>query len=167
LVSLLTEQLKVRPDELPERVSGIVQRLRDAEKEIATAKKTQLAADLAEVAVTPERVGSVDLYAFQAPDDLDGAALRDLALATRGRAGQGQSAVVVVLSVSDGKVAAVAAVNETAQAAGLAARDVLAAALPAIDGRGGGKADVAQGGGANPAGVSEALAAVLASLAGH
>ncbi len=167
LVALLTEQLKVPADELPERVSGIVQRLREAEKEIAAARRTQLAADLADVAAPAQRVGDVDLFAFQAPDDLDGAALRDLALATRGRAGQERSAIVLVLSVTDGKVAAVAAVNETGQAAGLAARDVLAACLPAIDGRGGGKKDVAQGGGSNPAGVAQALDAVRASLAGQ
>ena len=41
--------------------------------------------------------------------------LRDLALATRGRAGQERPAVVLALSVTDGKVAAVAAVNETGQ----------------------------------------------------
>ncbi len=43
LVSLLTEQLKVPADELPERVSGIVQRLREAEKQIEAA--TTRAAD--------------------------------------------------------------------------------------------------------------------------
>ena len=95
LVSLLTEQLKVPADELPERVSGIVQRLREAEKEIAAARRAQLAADLADVTAAAERVGDVDLYAFRAPDGLDGGALRDLALATRGRAGQDRAAVVL------------------------------------------------------------------------
>jgi alanyl-tRNA synthetase len=166
LVSLLTEQLKVPADELPDRVSGIVQRLREAEKEIAAARRAQLTADLAGVTAAAERVGDVDLYAFRAPDGLDGGALRDLALATRSRAGQGQAAVVLALSVTDGKVAAVAAVNDTGQSTGLAAKDVLAAALPAIEGRGGGKADVAQGGGSHPAGVDAALAAVRTSLAG-
>ncbi len=100
LVGLLTEQLKVPADELPERVAGIVQRLREAEKQIAAAKRAQLATDLAGVATASDRVGDVDLYAFQAPDDLDGVALRDLALATRGKAGQERAAVVLALSVS-------------------------------------------------------------------
>jgi alanyl-tRNA synthetase len=59
----------------------------------------------------------------------------------------------------------VATVNEAAQQAGLAARDVLGAALPAIEGRGGGKADVAQGGGSRVEGVDEAVAAARALLA--
>ncbi|MCZ3387485.1 MAG: alanine--tRNA ligase [Actinomycetia bacterium] len=165
LVALLTEQLKVPADELPERVSTLVQRLREADKEIAAAKRAQLVADLAKVTATAERAGDIDLYAFQAPDDLDGVALRDLALATRAKAGQEQATAVLVLSVTAGKVAAVAAVNETGQAAGVAARDVLAAALPAIDGRGGGKQDVAQGGGSNPDGIADALIAARDSLA--
>jgi alanyl-tRNA synthetase len=167
LVHLLTEQLKVPADELPDRVAGIVGRLRDAEREIAASRKAQLAAELADVASEAERVGDIDLYAFHAPDGLDGGALRDLALSTRAKAGQGQPTVVVVSSASDGKVAMVATVNETGQAAGLAARDVLAAALHAVDGRGGGKADVAQGGGTNAAGADAALSAVRALLAGR
>ena len=43
---------------------------------------------------------------------------------------------------------------------------MLAAALPAVGGRGGGKADVAQGGGSDPAGVPQALSAVQAVLGG-
>ena len=166
LVSLLTEQLKVPADELPERVSGIVQRLREAEKQIEAARRAQLTADLADVSAASVQVGDVDLYAFEAPAGLDGGALRELALATRAKAGQERSTVVVVLSVTGDKVAAVAAVNDTGQKAGLTARDVLAAAMPSIEGRGGGKADVAQGGGSNPAGVATALAAVRSSLEG-
>jgi alanyl-tRNA synthetase len=166
LVSLLTEQLKVPADELPERVSGIVQRLREAEKQIEAARRAQLTADLADVSAASVQVGDVDLYAFEAPAGLDGGALRELALATRAKAGQERSTVVVVLSVTGDKVAAVAAVNDTGQQAGLTARDVLAAAMPSIEGRGGGKADVAQGGGSNPAGVATALAAVRSSLEG-
>jgi alanyl-tRNA synthetase len=167
LVHLLTEQLKVPADELPDRVAGIVGRLRDAEREIAASRKAQLAAQLADVASEAERVGDVDLYAFRAPDGLDGGALRDLALSTRAKAGQERPAVVMAISASDGKVALVATVNETGQSSGLAARDVLAAALPAVDGRGGGKADVAQGGGTNPDGADSALSAVRALLEGH
>jgi alanyl-tRNA synthetase len=167
LVHLLTEQLKVPAAELPDRVASMVQRLRDAEREIESSRRAQMAAQLADVTATAERVGEVDLYAFRAPDGLDGSALRDLALSTRNKAGQGNQVAVVVLSVSDDKVAAVATVNDTGQAAGLMARDLLAAALPAIDGRGGGKADVAQGGGSDPSGVDKALEAVRSALSAH
>ncbi|MFL6287934.1 MAG: alanine--tRNA ligase [Actinomycetes bacterium] len=164
LVHLLTEQLKVPAAELPDRVASMVQRLRDAEREIESARRAKLATQLAEVTASAERVGEVDLYGFRAPDGLDGAALRDLALSTRAKAGQEHQVAVVVLSVTDDKVAAVATVNDTGQDSGLMARDLLAAALPAVAGRGGGKADVAQGGGSDPSGVDKALEAVRATL---
>ena len=167
LVNLLTEQLKVPADQLPDRVAAVVSRLREAEKEIEHARRSQLAADVADVVTAAERVGDVDFFGFRAPDGLDVGSLRDLALSTRGRVGQGTPAVVLALAVDGGKVAVVATVNEAAQQAGLAARVVLGAALPAIDGRGGGKADVAQGGGSRVEGVDEAVAAARALLAAH
>ena len=165
LVHLLTEQLKVPADELPERVSAIVARLREAEREIEKVRRAQLASEMAEVNTSAERIGEVDVFAFRAPDELDGGALRDLALTTRAKAGNDRAVAVVVLSVTGDKVAAVASVNETGQESGLAARDLLTAALPAIEGRGGGKADVAQGGGSKPDGIDDALAAVRSTVA--
>jgi alanyl-tRNA synthetase len=51
------------------------------------------------------------------------------------------------------------------QREGLSAKDILAAALPAVEGRGGGKADAAQGGGSRPEGVEAALLAAREYLA--
>jgi alanyl-tRNA synthetase len=167
LVHLLTEQLKVPADQLPERVASMVQRLRDAEREIDASRRSALTAQLADVTTTAERIGDVDTFAFRAPDGLDAGALRDLAQLTRDKAGRERPVVVMVLSVTGDKVAAVATVNDTGQSAGLAAREVLAAALPAISGRGGGKADMAQGGGSQPSGVDQALDAVRAVLGSH
>ena len=52
----------------------------------------------------------------------------------------------------------VAAVNDAGRARGLSANDLLREAAVAVDGKGGGKDDVAQGGGTNPAGIADALA---------
>jgi alanyl-tRNA synthetase len=67
---------------------------------------------------------------------------------------------VVLASESDGKVALVAAVNPAAQERGVSASDLLKAAAGPVGGRGGGKPDVAQGGGTDPAGIPAALTAV-------
>jgi alanyl-tRNA synthetase len=56
-------------------------------------------------------------------------------------------------------VALVAALNPAAQSAGLSASDVLKAAAAPVGGRGGGKPDVAQGCGTDPAGIPAALQA--------
>jgi alanyl-tRNA synthetase len=69
-------------------------------------------------------------------------------------------AVVAVLSVNDGKPAVVVALNDTAREWGLKAGDLVRVAAEQLGGRGGGKDDVAQGGGTDAAGVDQALAAV-------
>ena len=71
----------------------------------------------------------------------------------------------MLLGVSDGKVSVVAATNEAARARGIKANELIAAVTPFIDGRGGGKDDVAQGGGSDTSRVDEALAAAGAAVA--
>ena len=167
LVHLLSEQLKAPADELPDRVASLVERLRSAEKEIERARKAQVSANMQDVAGPGRSVGDIQYFGFQAPDNVAPDHLRELVLQVRARAGNEKPVVVVGASVDDDKVALVAAVNETGQKSGLAAKDVLAAALPAVAGRGGGKSDVAQGGGSKPAGLPDALAAAEMSLSGR
>jgi alanyl-tRNA synthetase len=71
---------------------------------------------------------------------------------------------VVGVAESEGKVAAVAAVNEAAQSSGHSAQTLLRAALERVGGRGGGKDDLAQGGGSDPSGIPSALDAVAAAV---
>jgi alanyl-tRNA synthetase len=163
LVSLLGEQLKARPEELPDRVADLVARLREAEKELERVKAAQLQSRAGEFVGDGERVGPVRLWAFRAPDGTDTAALRDLALRTRGSATE--PAVVLAVAAGDGKVAVLAATDERARDAGVSARAVLQAALPAVAGRGGGKDDVAQGGGTDESGIDAALAAARDAVA--
>ena len=167
LVHLLSEQLKAPADELPDRVAGLVERLRSAEKEIERARKAQVSANMQDVAGAGRSVGDVQYFGFQAPDNVAPDHLRELVLQVRAKAGNEKPVVVVGASVEEEKVALVAAVNETGQKSGIAAKDVLAAALPAVAGRGGGKSDVAQGGGSKPTGVRDALAAAEMSLGGR
>jgi alanyl-tRNA synthetase len=64
----------------------------------------------------------------------------------------------------DEKAAIVIATNEAAVARGLRANDLLQVALSHVDGRGGGKPDLAQGGGSQPGGIGDALQAVVAAV---
>jgi alanyl-tRNA synthetase len=97
----------------------------------------------------------------------DGAAggdVRTLALDVRGRLPQGEPGVVVVIGAADGKVSVVAALNDEAQARGLSANELVRAVGPLVGGKGGGKADVAQGGGTDSTRIDEALALVTAEV---
>ena len=100
LVSQLSEQLKTRREELPERVSSLVTRLREAERELQRVRSAQLLEVAGDLAARPKDVGGVALVAHRAPDGTDADSLRKLALDIRGRAVQGEHpALVMVVGV--------------------------------------------------------------------
>jgi alanyl-tRNA synthetase len=159
LVAQLSESLKVRPEQLPERVNDIVERLRSAEKEIEKVRLGQLLAAGGQMAADAQDVRGVKVVA-QRVDGAGGGDVRQLVTDVRGRFAPSQAAVVVVLGVADGKVSVVAATNEAARDLGLSANDLLRAVGPVVGGKGGGKADMAQGGGTDASRVDEAVAVV-------
>jgi alanyl-tRNA synthetase len=158
LVRQLGELLRTPQDGLVDRVSGILARLRDADRELAELRGQQTLAAAGQLAAAATDVAGTALVTG-APAGLGGAELRTLALDVRGRLGTERPAVVLLASESGGKVALVAALNPAAVQRGLSANDVLRAAAGPVGGRGGGKADVAQGGGTDPAGIPGALQA--------
>jgi alanyl-tRNA synthetase len=158
LVRQLADLLKAPQDGLVERVGGMLTRLRDADREIAELRGQQNLAAAGSLAASAHDVGGVTVVTGS-PAGLGGGDLRTLALDVRGRLPDGAPSVVLLASESDGKVALVAALNPAALERGLSANDLLRAAAPTVGGRGGGKADVAQGGGTDPAGIPAALQA--------
>ncbi|OZM78204.1 alanine--tRNA ligase [Pseudonocardia sp. MH-G8] len=163
LVSTLADQLKARPDELPERINGLVERLRTAERDLEKVRADAVLSSAGALAEGAEDVDGVALVAVAAPDGVGGNDLRALASDVRGRLGSRPG--VVALFSSDGeKVAFVVATTAAARDRGLAAGKLIPAFASAVGGRGGGKPDLAQGGGTNPAGVPEAVAALRAAL---
>jgi alanyl-tRNA synthetase len=166
LVSQLAEQLKAPAEELPERVSGIVERLRAAEKELENVRAREVLSSAGALADGADDVAGVALVASRTPDGVGGGDLRTLASDVRGRLGD--RAGVVALFAPDGeKVSFVVATTAAARDRGLAAGDLVKAFAPAVGGRGGGKADLAQGGGApsgGPAGVDAGIGAAIDAL---
>jgi alanyl-tRNA synthetase len=158
LVRQLADLLKTPQDGIVERVSGMLARLRDVDKELAELRGQQNLAAAGQLAAGASEVGGTTLVTGS-PAGLAGGDLRTLALDVRGRLPADRPAVVLLASESGGKVALVAALNPVAVERGLSANDVLRAAAGPVGGRGGGKADVAQGGGTDPAGIPAALQA--------
>ncbi|MGQ4536295.1 alanine--tRNA ligase [Dermabacteraceae bacterium P13264] len=165
LVSQLSEMLKVGSDDLPERVKALTQKLKDTEKELAKLKAAQLQAQAGELAAAAVTVGNTRLLAHDAGSDVAAGDLRTLAMDLRTRLGDDSPAVVAVAGESSGKAALVIATNESARNAGLKAGKLLAQAAQAMNGRGGGKDDLAQGGGGEPQLVAQAFAAIKSELA--
>ncbi len=165
LVSQLTEQLKARREELPERISGIVTRLRDAERDLERLQSAQLLDNAAELARGAADIGGVAYVAHQVPDGTAADGIRKLAIDIRGRLAPDRPGVVVVAGVPADRPTVVVTVNDAARARGLAAGSLVLTAAGVLGGRGGGKDDVAQGGGA-PLGerAPQALAAAFEAV---
>ena len=165
LVSQLAEEFKAQPEELPERIGGVLDRLKHAERELDKLRAAAVLSSAGAIAAGAEQVGAVQLVAAEAPPGVGGNDLRSLVLDVRNRLRRGDPAVVLLASPTDtGGVAFVAAVNEAAQDIGIRAGDLVQTFGPAIGARGGGKADLAQGAGGDATKLAAAFAAVRASL---
>ncbi|RCV47714.1 alanine--tRNA ligase [Marinitenerispora sediminis] len=160
LVSQLAEQLRTPREDLPQRVEGIVTRLRAAEKEIERLRAAQVLQAAAGLAAGAREHGAALVVAHRAPDGTTGDDLRKLALDVRGRLGEDRAVAVAVASVPKDRPVVVVAVNKAAQQAGLKAGELVGVAARALGGGGGGKPDVAQGGGTDAGAVDDALRAV-------
>jgi alanyl-tRNA synthetase len=157
LVAGLADALKAPADQVPERVQSLVDRLRTAEKELERLRAESVLAGAGALAAAARDVAGVAVVAAEVPGGLGGAELRTLALDVRGRLDPGRPGVAALFSRADGRVSFVVATNEAARVRGLSAGEVVRAATAPVAGRGGGKDDVAQGGGTEPDGIPEAL----------
>ncbi|MFI2569318.1 alanine--tRNA ligase [Cellulosimicrobium funkei] len=160
LVGQLTGLLNVRTEELPDRVSTLVSRLRDAEKELAQLRQAQLLAAAGTLAAGAELVGGTRVVVHDAGEVASADDLRALALDVRGRLGEAEPAVVAVGGVAKGRPQVVVVTNASARAAGLRAGVLAKAAAQTLGGGGGGKDDMAQGGGTDVSALPAALRGV-------
>jgi alanyl-tRNA synthetase len=148
LVNQLSEQLKAPREELPERVAGIVTRLRDAQRDLERLNSARLLGSAAELAQRAADVAGASYVAHRAADGTSAENIRKLALDIRGRLAPDRAGVAVVAGIPTDRPTVVVAVNDAGRARGLAAGRLVLTAAGALGGRGGGKDDVAQGGGA-------------------
>jgi alanyl-tRNA synthetase len=163
IVHQLSGLMKSNAGDLPDQVQRLMDRLKATEKELEKIRAAELVGAAGDIAAGAVDVNGIALITHRA-EGLGGADVRALALDLRGRL-QGRPAVVLVVGTADGKPAAVAAVNDQAQERGVAANAIIGAIGEHLGGRGGGKADVAQGGGTNLAGIDAAFVQVKALVA--
>jgi alanyl-tRNA synthetase len=167
LVSQLSEQFKAPREQLPERISSVVSRLRDAERELQRLRAARLLESAGEIAAGAADISGIALVTHRVPDGTEPDDIRKLALDVRGRVPRERPAVVAVIGVPADKPVVVIAVNEAGRGSGLSAGSLVGVAARALGGNGGGKPDVAQGGGAplaRPDVVDEAFEAVREAL---
>ena len=165
LASGLAASLKAPTDELPERVSQLTEKLRAAEKEIANLHRQQLAAQTGGLIDRAVEAGRFTVLTHRLPDGVSGGDLRTVASDLRGRLA-GRPGVVVLASADNGKLPFIVGATREAVELGAKAGDLVKLLSGYVDGRGGGKPDMAQGSGSDADGLDAGFHAVREELAG-
>lgn len=164
LVSQLAEILKVSTDDIPGRVQALTKRVKEMEKNLQQMRGQQLQAEAGKLVKSAAPVGGVRVIAHDAGEGVAAGDLRTLATDLRARLGEAEPSVVALAGESDSRAALVVATNAAAREAGIKAGALLRDAAAAMNGRGGGKDDLAQGGGGEPSLVPVALETITAAL---
>jgi alanyl-tRNA synthetase len=165
LLNSLTELIKgARAEELPERISGLLNKIKEIEKELSTLRTAQALAGVGELMKSAKTVGAVTLIAAQIADGIGGDDLRQIALDLRNRT---DNSVVALISNVDGKPVLVVAISDSARNGGAKAGALVKVGSSVLGGGGGGKDDFAQGGGTDISAAPAALSAIEKSLIGQ
>jgi alanyl-tRNA synthetase len=163
LVARLAELYRVPGDQVAERVAQTISQLRDAEKELEKLRAQLVLGGAGALAGGARDIRGVAFVAAEAPEGAAGNDVRTLAQEIRGKIDAARPAVVAVAARSGGKASLVVATNAAAKSRGLSAADLVKGAL---SGRGGGNADLAQGGGVPASEAANLLAAVEKAIDG-
>ena len=162
LLNSLTELIKgTRAEELPERISGLITRMKELEKEIAQIRTHQALASSSTLLSQVQKIGEYSVITNDMGAGFSGDDLRTLALDIRAKV---PHSVIALASAGDEKVTLVVAVDEAARKTGAKAGVLAKLGSAVLGGGGGGKDDFAQGGGQDRSKISEALRAIVSSL---
>ena len=159
LIDAVSKDLKVPSDDLPGRIASLTEKLKQAEKEIAKLHQAQLQAKSAEFVAQAQDINGFKVLTLNLPNGVAANDLRTLATDLRNRLSN-DDAIVVLASENDGKLPFIAAATKSAVARGVKSGDVVKLFGGYVDGRGGGKPDMAQGAGSNAGGIEQGFAAV-------
>ena len=164
LLNSLTELIKgARTEELPERISDLLNKMKDIERELATVRSAQALSQVGDLAKTAKVINGISYISSVMADGVSGDDLRKIALNLRERESK---SVVALISSNDGKPVLVVATSEAARTGGAKAGALVKIGSTILGGGGGGKDDFAQGGGTDAWKSLEALTAISNALIG-
>ena len=164
LLNSLTDLIKgSRAEELPERISELLNKMKEIEKELATVRSAQALSQVGDLAKTATTINGHTFIGAVMSDGVSGDDLRRIAIDLRSAY---SNSVVALLSNNDGKPVLVVAVSDQSRAAGVKAGALVKIGSTVLGGGGGGKDDFAQGGGTDSSKSLDAIAAISQSLIG-
>ena len=155
LLNSLTEIIKgVRAEELPQRISELVEKMKSMEKEMSAVNSAKAMAAAGELVKKNRSVGSASLIIEQLGNQISGEDMRAIALDLKSKL---KTAIVVLATVNDAKPLLVAAVSADAIKLGIKAGELIKVGSAILGGGGGGKDDFAQGGGLDAGAITKAF----------
>ena len=149
----VTKLLKVKPEQLEIKIDTMMSENKTLHSEIESLKSKQASESLGDVMQDVIEVQGVSLLATQVPN-VDMNALRDLGDQLKQKLGEG---VIVIASGQGDKVNLIAMATDGAMKKGAHAGNLIKEIAGLVGGGGGGRPNMAQAGGKNPAGINEAL----------
>ncbi len=164
LMAGLASSLKVPSDEVPARVANLVERLRAAEKELDRMRLANARAAAANAAAGAEQIGKVRVVAQRMAGGMSAADLRTLVGDIRGKLGSEPGRRRADRRGRERQRAVRGGGQPGRAGSRLEANELVKQLGAAVNGRGGGKADLAQGSGKGAAGIDAALAALRAEI---
>jgi alanyl-tRNA synthetase len=164
LLNSLTDLIKgARTEELPERISDLLNKMKEIEKELAIVRSAQALSQVGDLAKTAKVINGISFVSSVMADGVSGDDLRKIAIDLRSRE---DKSVVALISANDGKPVLVVATSEGARSSGVKAGALVKIGSTVLGGGGGGKDDFAQGGGTDASKSLEALTAISNALIG-
>ena len=152
---------KTTPAELKARIQAMTEELRALHSENEKLKARLAKDSLGDVMDRVREINGIKVLAAKVSDaDMNG--LRSLGDQLKEKLGEG---VIVLASASEGKVSLMATATEQAQKKGAHAGNLIKAVAGLVGGGGGGRPNMAQAGGKNPAGIDAALEKVYEAAA--
>ena len=164
LLNSLTDLIKgARTEELPERISDLLNKMKEIEKELAAVRSAQALSQVGDLAKSATVINGISYISSVMADGVSGDDLRKIAIDLRTRE---VKSVVALISTNEGKPVLVVATSEEARTNGVKAGALVKIGSTVLGGGGGGKDDFAQGGGTDSAKSLEALTAISNALIG-
>ena len=164
LLNSLTDLIKgSRAEELPERISELLNKMKEIEKELTAVRSAQALSQVGDLAKSATTINGHTFIGSVMSDGVSGDDLRKIAIDLRSA---NSNSVVALLSNNDGKPVLVVAVSDQSRAAGVKAGALVKIGSTVLGGGGGGKDDFAQGGGTDSSKSLDAIAAISQSLIG-
>lgn len=153
--------IKAKPEQLSDKIKGLLADNKALNSEVESLKSKLAQGSMGDVMNQVEEINGVKLLAAKV-EGVDMNGLRDLGDQLKDKLGEG---VVLLMSAVDGKVSLMAMATQGALDKGAHAGNLIKACASLVGGGGGGRPNMAQAGGKNPAGMDDAIAKAKEVLA--